>query len=91
MSMAMLFAAIVYVPAAMAFWYAAPLIAWQKMSLGKAIFFSFYAVRRAIRAFIVFGLAWVALNIILPAVVSTIVGMLTRSATAAMFTRAIRW
>ena len=86
MSMAMLFAAIVYVPAAMAFWYAAPLIAWQKMSVGKAVFFSFYAVRRAIKAFIVFGLAWVALNIILPAVVSTIVGMLTHSATAAMFT-----
>lgn len=86
MGMAMLFAAVAYVPAAMAFWYAAPLIAWQKMSLGKAIFFSFYAVRRAIKAFILFGLAWLALNVILPALVSTIVGMLTRSATVAMFT-----
>jgi hypothetical protein len=86
MSMAMLFAAVVYIPAAMAFWYAAPLIAWQKMGLGKAIFFSFYAVRRAGKAFIVFGLAWVALNIVLPAIVSTLVGMLTGSATAAMFT-----
>lgn len=86
MSMAMLFAAVVYIPAAMAFWYAAPLIAWQQMGLGKAIFFSFYAVRRAGKAFLVFGLAWIALNIVLPAVVSTVVGMLTGSATAAMFT-----
>jgi len=86
MTLAMLFAAAVYVPAAMAFWYAAPLIAWQKMSVGKAIFFSFFAVRRAGLAFIVYGLIWFAINMILPAVVSTIVGMVTGSATAAMFT-----
>ena len=32
----MLVAALVYIPAAMAFWFAAPLITWQKMPLGKA-------------------------------------------------------
>lgn len=85
MTMAMLFAAAVYIPAAMAFWYAAPLIAWQKMGVGKAIFFSFFAVRRAGKAFLVYGLAWIAINMILPAVVSTIVGMIFGSPTAAIF------
>jgi len=85
-SLAMLFAALLYTPAAMAFWYAAPLITWQDMGLGKAVFFSFFAVGKAGKAFIVFGLAWIALNIVLPAVVSMLVGMLTGSATAAMFT-----
>jgi hypothetical protein len=53
-----LLAALVYIPAAMAFFFAAPLIYWKKMSLGKALFFSFFAVLKAIRAFIVFVLAW---------------------------------
>jgi hypothetical protein len=86
MTLAMLLAAVVYVPAAMAFWFAAPLIAWQKMGVGKAIFYSFFAVRRAGKAFLLYGVIWVAINMILPAVVSTIVGMLTGSATAALFT-----
>jgi hypothetical protein len=86
MTLAMLLAAVVYVPAAMAFWYAAPLIAWQKMGVGKAIFYSFFAVRRSGKAFLIYGIIWVGINMILPALVSSIVGMLTGSATAALFT-----
>jgi len=55
---AMLLAIMVYVPVAMAFCFAAPLIYWQKMGLGKAIFFSFFAVLRALRAFVTFALGW---------------------------------
>lgn len=55
---AFLLALMVYVPVAMAFCFAAPLIYWQKMALGKAIFFSFFAVLRALRAFITFALGW---------------------------------
>ena len=55
---AFLLALMVYVPAAMAFCFAAPLIYWQRMSLGKAIFFSFFAVLRALLAFVVFALGW---------------------------------
>ncbi len=85
MTMAMLFAAAVYIPAAMAFWFAAPLIAWQGMGVGKAIFYSFFAVRRAGKAFLIYGLAWVTIGMILPVIVSSILGMILNSATASIF------
>ncbi|WP_076594055.1 BPSS1780 family membrane protein [Herminiimonas arsenitoxidans] len=85
MTMAMLFAAAVYTPAAMAFWFAAPLIAWQGMGVGKAIFYSFFAVRRAGKAFLIYGLAWVTIGMILPVIVSSILGMILNSATASIF------
>lgn len=75
MPLAMLFAAAVYLPAAMAFWYAAPLIAWKNMGLGKAVFYSFFTVRSAAAAFIVYGLAWIFLGVFLPSIVSTILAL----------------
>jgi len=77
MTTAMLFAAACYLPAAMAFWYAAPLIAWHGMGVGKAIFYSFFAVRRAAKAFLLYGLAWIVIGVLLPAMVSALVGLLT--------------
>jgi len=77
MSLAMIFAALVYTPAAMALWYAAPLVAWQQMSVGKAVFYSFFAVRRAGKAFLVYGAAWLLIGVLLPAVVSSILALLT--------------
>ena len=85
MTLAMFFAAAVYTPAAMAFWFAAPLIAWQGMGVGKAIFYSFFAVRRAGKAFIIYGLAWVTIGMILPVIVSSIFGMFFNSPTASIF------
>jgi hypothetical protein len=76
MSMAMIFAGLLYIPAAMAFWYAAPLIVWQKMGLMQAIFYSFFSVRRAGKAFLVYALCWVAIGIFLPVFVSGIFGLL---------------
>jgi hypothetical protein len=84
MSLAMLFAAAVYTPAAMAFWYAAPLAAWQRMGVGKSIFYSFFAVRRAGKAFLVYGLAWVMLGVLLPVLISSFIGMLTGKAILTM-------
>jgi len=84
-SLAMIVAALVYIPAAMAFWFAAPLIFWQQMPLGKALFYSFFAVRRAGRAFIVYGLAWVLIGVVLPATVSTVVALLIDNITVMMF------
>ncbi|AMP13039.1 BPSS1780 family membrane protein [Collimonas pratensis] len=72
-SLAMMFAAVVYIPAAMAFWYAAPLIMWQKMGVLKAIFYSFFAVSRELKAFAVYGLAWAAIGVVLPAIVSVLI------------------
>ena len=85
MTSAMFFAALVYIPAAMAFWYAAPLIAWQGMGVGKAIFYSFFAVRRAGKAFLIYGLAWVSIGMIFPVIVSSILGILLNSASASIF------
>ncbi|RJG02214.1 BPSS1780 family membrane protein [Noviherbaspirillum sedimenti] len=84
MPLGMLFAAAVYTPAAMAFWYAAPLIAWKDMPLSKAVFYSFFAVKNAGKAFLLYGLAWFFLGILLPTVASTILA-LAASKTLALF------
>lgn len=63
-SLAILLAMLLYVPAAMAFCFAAPLIYWQKISLGKSLFFSFFAVWRSLSAFIVFGASWFAISML---------------------------
>lgn len=76
MSKAMLFAAAVYTPAAMALWYAAPLAFWQKMGLFQSVFYSFFAVMRAGKAFLVFALAWIAIGIMLPTAVSLVLALL---------------
>ena len=78
-TLAMLLAAALYTPAAMAFWFAAPLAAWQGMGLGKALFYSFYAVKRAGRAFLLYALGWSAVGVVLPLLVSTLLGKLTGS------------
>lgn len=76
MTLSMIFSAAIYTPAAMAFWYAAPLIAWQDMGVGKAIFYSFFAVKRAGKAFLVYGLAWILIGVLLPAILSSVVALI---------------
>lgn len=49
---------IIYIPFAMATWFAAPLIGWKNMSLGKALFYSFFTVVREYRPFIIYMLCW---------------------------------
>jgi len=69
----MLSAALAYIPALMCFWYAAALITWQNMSVPKAIFYSFHAVRSAGKAFMVFGLSWLLVGVFLPTFLSLLV------------------
>ncbi|QAU35738.1 BPSS1780 family membrane protein [Janthinobacterium sp. 17J80-10] len=76
MPLGMLFSAAVYTPAAMAFWFAAPLIAWKDMSLAKAVFYSFFTVKKAGKAFLVYALAWFFLGIILPTIASAILALI---------------
>ena len=80
MSQAMLLSAVLYTPALMGFWYAAPLIAWQNMGVAKAIFYSFFAVYRASRAFLVYGLAWGVVGVLLPVIFSTLIALLLGTA-----------
>lgn len=82
LSLSLIFSAAVYTPAAMAFWYAAPLIVWQKMSVGKAIFYSFFAVQRSGKAFLTYGLAWVLIGVLLPAIISSIIALIIAHAAA---------
>jgi hypothetical protein len=74
---AMLFAALLFTPVMMAFWFAAPLVAWQNMTVGKAIFYSFFAVLRASRAFLVYSLAWFVLGVLVPVILSALIAVLT--------------
>jgi len=84
MPLGMLFSAAIYTPAAMAFWYAAPLIVWKDMRLAKAVFYSFFAVKNAGKAFLLYGLAWFVLGVLLPTIASTILALLA-SKTLALF------
>jgi len=77
MTAAMLFAMLIYLPALLAFWFAGPLIAWQQMSLFKAIFYSFFAAMKSIRVFLVYGLAWFTVGGILPSLFSAVVAAIT--------------
>jgi hypothetical protein len=72
----LLIAALLYLPAAMAFWFAAPLIVWQKMGLFKAIFYSFFAVYHAGKAFLVYAAAWIVIGILLPSIISVLIAVL---------------
>ena len=62
------------IPALMAFFFAAPLIYWQHVSLGKALFFSFFAVWRSLSAFIVLASTWFAISIVTSQLLFMIVG-----------------
>ena len=76
----MLVAALVYLPAGMCFWFAAPLTMWQGMPVPKALFYSFFAFIRAGRAFMLYGLVWLLMGVILPSILSTIVALIFGSA-----------
>jgi hypothetical protein len=71
---AMLLAMLLYLPAMMAFWFAAPLIAWQRMGLFKSLFYSFFAVLRAMRAFLLFLCSWFGIALLCTQLVFLIFG-----------------
>ena len=58
-----LFLMATYLFATIPFWFASPLIAWQNMSVGKAIFFSFFSVIRAFKALTLYTIGWFAIAI----------------------------
>ncbi|UVW29448.1 BPSS1780 family membrane protein [Massilia sp. H6] len=62
------------VAALMALCFAAPLTYWQKMGPGKAVFYSFFAVVRSARVFIVLLLAWFAIFFGICMVVTLLLG-----------------
>lgn len=67
----------------MAFCHAAPLATWQRMGLFKAIFYSFFAVRRCGKAFLAYALGWIAVGITVPTIISALLGLILGKAIVA--------
>jgi hypothetical protein len=65
-----------FLPALFLFWYAAPLILWQKMTLTKALFYSFFAVWRARSAFLLYAFTWLSVCLFLPGFAIILIGTL---------------
>ncbi len=72
-ALGLIFAA--YIPFAMAMWFVAPLIGWKNMSLGKALFYSFFTVAREYRPFVVYMAGWIALGVLLPYLSATVLNI----------------
>lgn len=64
--------AALYIPVMMAFWFAPQLVVWSGFSPLKALFFSFFAVWRNKGAFLRYAVTWIALTILLGAVMALI-------------------
>jgi len=69
-------AMLAYTPVMMAYWFAPILAAWEDMSPGKSLFFSFFGVWRNWRAFAVYGAATAGLFGILVAAFGVVGGVL---------------
>jgi len=70
-------------PVVMAFWFAPMLAAWQRLSVGKALFFSFVACSRNWRPFLAYSLSLLVWSGVVPVVVMTLLGLLLGSGLAA--------
>lgn len=66
---------IAYIPFLMAMWFAIPLIGWKDMSLGKAMFYSFFAFARNFRPFLVYFGIWIALVFGFPYLIAALFGI----------------
>jgi hypothetical protein len=63
---ALAFAAALYAPVLMMFWFAPPLAAWHATGPAKALFFSFFACLMNWRAFLAYGAVTLAVVLLLP-------------------------
>lgn len=64
-------------PLLMAFWFAPLLTAWDGISAGKSLFFSFVASWRNWRAFAIYGLALVLVGAVLPGLILIVAGLIS--------------
>jgi hypothetical protein len=64
-------------PMLMAFWFAPLLAAWDGISAGKSLFFSFIASWRNWRAFTMYGLALILVGALLPGLILIIAGLIS--------------
>jgi hypothetical protein len=71
-----LFLMATYLIATLPLWFASPLIAWRNMSIGKAIFFSFFSMIRAIKAFALYALCWLFISVFVNVSLSALLQLL---------------
>ena len=64
---------VAYTPVMMMFWFAPMLVVWHEFKPAKAVFYSFFAVRRNWRAFLIYGMGWL-LVLMIAALGLTILG-----------------
>jgi hypothetical protein len=74
-----------YLTATLPLWFATPLIAWRNMSVGKAIFFSFFSVFRAIKALALYAICWFFIIVLLNTIVSTVLQLIGLNIDAGLF------
>lgn len=67
---------VAYLPVALLMWYAPLLVAWHGVPPGKALFFSIVAVWRNRAAFVVYGVAWLAIWLALSVVIGLVTSLL---------------
>jgi hypothetical protein len=58
----LMLAGLLYTPVAVLFWHAPALVHWHQVPVGKSLFFSAVAVLRNTPAYLIYGLAWIALT-----------------------------
>jgi hypothetical protein len=75
--MVMMVCGVLQIFAGVALLFAAPLAAWQQMPAGKALFYSFFAVWRSARVFVVMLLAWFGLTMVASIIPSILLGQST--------------
>jgi hypothetical protein len=71
-SLAMLIASLAATPVLMAFWFAPVLAAWNRIGAAQSLFYSFFAVWRNWRAFLVYGAALLVAGAMLMAAVTVL-------------------
>lgn len=82
-------AALVYLPIMMALWFSPALVHWHRMKPGKALFFSLVAGLRNWRAFAVYGVAFLLLQLALPGLVSRLLNLVLPAGKASEFILAV--
>ena len=81
-SRALLLAALAGTPVFLAFWFAPPLVGWDRMGAVQSLFYSFFAGWRNWRAFLVYGAILMAAGVVFLAVLAMVAAITRGSADA---------
>jgi hypothetical protein len=84
--MGLLVAMLAYIPLMMALWFAPQLVVWRGFTVGKALFFSFFAVWRNKAAFLRYSLAWLVLIFLVSGLSSLIMDLFSIGAQSLLVT-----